>query len=144
GDITNEGVEISLGWSDNIGDSDFRYSITPNFSYNKNKVESIGDSFNFQLTGNGGVNRTTSGESIGYFYGYRQTGIYQSIAELENTPAWANSLPGDIAYADLNGDGVITDADRENLGSPFPDYNYGLNISLNYKKFDFLIEGQGV
>src|SRR5690606_27955851 len=98
GDITNKGVEISLGWSDNIGDSDFRYSITPNFSYNKNKVESIGDSFNFQLTGNGGVNRTTSGESIGYFYGYRQTGIYQSIAELENTPAWANSLPGDIAY----------------------------------------------
>jgi TonB-linked SusC/RagA family outer membrane protein len=144
GDITNKGVEISLGWSDKIGDSDFSYSVTPNFSYNKNMVESIGDRFDFQLTGNGGVNRTTTGESIGYFYGYRQIGIYQSTADLERTPAWANSLPGDISYADLNGDGAITEADREKLGSPFPDYNYGLNISLGYKKFDFLLEGQGV
>src|SRR5690606_1541139 len=39
---------------------------------------------------------------------------------------------------------AITEADREKLGSPFPDYNYGLNISLGYKKFDFLLEGQGV
>src|SRR5690606_38633213 len=116
-----------------IGDSDFSYSVTPNFSYNKNMVESIGDRFDFQLTGNGGVNRTTTGESIGYFYGYRQIGIYQSTADLERTPAWANSLPGDISYADLNGDGAITEADREKLGSPFPDYNYGLNISLGYK-----------
>jgi TonB-linked SusC/RagA family outer membrane protein len=144
GDITNKGVEISLGWTDKIGDSDFTYSINPNFSYNKNTVESIGDNFNFELTGNGGVNRTTSGESIGYFYGYRQVGIYQSTADLGNMPAWSNSLPGDIAYADLNGDGVITDADRENLGSPFPDYNYGINVSLGYKKFDVVLEGQGV
>ncbi len=145
GDITNKGVEITLGWSDKIADSDFSYSINPNFTYNKNEVESIGDNFNFEiLRGAGVTHKTTSGQSIGHFYGYRQVGIYQSTADLERSPAWGNSLPGDIAYADLNGDGVITTADRENIGSPFPDYNYGINVSLGYKKFDVILEGQGV
>lgn len=143
GTISNKGLELSFGWRDRIG-SDFTYSITPNISYNKNNVESIGDNFNFQITGNGGVNRTTSGESIGYFYGYKQIGVYQSTADMDKMATLSNSLPGDIAYADLDGDGKITDADRTNLGSPFPDYNYGLNVSVAYKGFDMTVEGQGV
>lgn len=142
GTISNKGIELSLGWRDKIGD--FTYSFTPNFSYNKNNVKSIGDNFNFQISGNGGVNRTNSGQSIGYFYGYKQVGIYQSTADLDKMPSFNNSLPGDIAYADINGDGKITDADRTYLGSPFPDYNYGLNLSLGYKNFDVILEGQGV
>jgi len=142
GTISNKGVELNLAWRDKIGN--FSYSITPNASYNKNNVESIGDNFNFQILGNGGVNRTNSGESIGYFYGYRQVGVYQSTADLDKIPGFSNSLPGDIAFADINGDGVITDADRTNLGSPFPDYNYGINLSLAYKSFDVILEGQGV
>jgi TonB-linked SusC/RagA family outer membrane protein len=143
GDITNRGIEVALGWNDKIG-NDFKYSFSPNFSYNRNKVESIGNNFNFQLLGNGGANRTTSGEPIGYFFGYRQTGIIQSTADLDRTPAFGDSLPGDISYADTNGDGVITPADRVNLGNPFPNFNYGLNLSFSYKKFDAMIEGQGV
>lgn len=143
GSIANKGLEVALGWNDRIGD-DFTYSISPNFSYNSNNVESLGNDFNFTLTGNGGVNRTITGESIGHFYGYRQVGIYQSIADIENRPSFSNSLPGDVAYADLNGDGEITPADREILGSPSPDWNYGFNVNLGYKNFDFLIQGQGV
>ncbi|WP_395626280.1 SusC/RagA family TonB-linked outer membrane protein [Daejeonella sp.] len=142
GTISNKGLELSLAWRDKIGN--FSYSITPNISYNKNNVESIGDNFNFQITGNGGVNRTSSGESIGYFYGYKQVGVYQSTADLDKQPSFPNSLPGDIAFEDINADGKITDADRTNLGSPFPDYNYGLNLSLAYKSFDMIVEGQGV
>lgn len=143
GTINNRGIEVSLGWNDKIGEN-FTYSISPNFSYNKNKVESIGDNFNFQLTGNGGANRTVSGESIGYFYGYKQVGVYQSTADLDKMPGFANSLPGDIAYADIDGNGVITANDRTNLGSPFPDFNYGINLSLGFKNFDAIVEGQGV
>lgn len=142
GEITNKGIEVNLGWSDGIG-KDFKYSISGNFSYNKNKVEAIGDKFDFQITGNGGVNLTTTGQSIGYFYGYTQVGVYQSTADLAKIPALSNSLPGDIAYADINGDGVITPADRGNIGSPFPEYNFGANISLEYKGFDLDIQGQG-
>ncbi|TDO19720.1 SusC/RagA family TonB-linked outer membrane protein [Pedobacter duraquae] len=143
GKITNKGIEVSLGWNDKIG-SDFTYSISPNFSYNKNVVNSIGDNINFQILGNGGVNKTETGNSIGYFYGYKQTGIYQSTADLGKMPRMSNSLPGDIAYEDVNGDGVISPADRTYLGTPFPPYSYGLNVTMGYKGFDMQLEGQGV
>lgn len=143
GKITNRGIEIGLGWSDKIG-RDISYTINGNFSYNKNEVNSLGDKLDFSLVGNSGANLTKVGQSIGYFYGYRQIGIYQSTADLAKMPAFPNSLPGDIAYADTNGDGVITPADRTYLGTPFPVYNFGGNINLGYKDFDFQIELQGV
>ncbi|AFD05268.1 SusC/RagA family TonB-linked outer membrane protein [Solitalea canadensis] len=143
GSIDNRGVEISLSWEDKIG-SDFTYSINPNFSYNKNEVESIGNDINFQLIGNGGINLTETGRSVGYFYGYKQVGIYQTAADLAKMPHMQNSQPGDIAYEDINGDGVITNKDRTYLGTPFPTMNYGLNLSCSYKNFDAMIEGQGV
>ncbi|HUC83380.1 MAG TPA: SusC/RagA family TonB-linked outer membrane protein, partial [Flavisolibacter sp.] len=142
GKITNKGVEVTTGWNGQIG-RDFSYSASANFSYNKNVVNAIGDNFNFEIIGNGGVNLTRTGQSIGYFYGYRQIGIYQSTGDIAKMPAFANSLPGDIAYEDYNKDGIISAADRQYLGSPFPDYNFGGSIMLNYKNFDLGIEGQG-
>lgn len=143
GNISNRGVELSLGWRDVIG-KNFTYSISANGSYNKNNVESIGNNINFQLLGNGGVNKTETGQSVGYFYGYRQTGVYQSTADMDKMARFTNSLPGDIAYADINGDGAITPADRTYLGSPFPKFNFGFNVSLGYKNWDLVLEGQGV
>jgi TonB-linked SusC/RagA family outer membrane protein len=142
GKITNKGTEISLGWNDKLG-SELTYNISGNFSYNKNTVNSLGNVSNFQILGNGGINVTESGQSVGYFYGYRQTGIYQSTADLDKIPRMSTSLPGDIAYADLNGDGAITPADRAYLGTPFPPYSYGLNLGFSYKGFDATIQGQG-
>jgi hypothetical protein len=142
GKITNKGIEVNVGWNDKIG-KELTYNVSGNFSYNKNVVNAIGDNFDFQIIGNGGVNRTNTGYSIGYFYGYTQTGVYQSTADLAKLPAFPTSLPGDISYADTNGDGVITPADRTYLGSPFPAYNFGASFSLAYKGFDFEIEGQG-
>lgn len=143
GNISNRGIEITLGWQDKIG-KDFQYAVSSNFSYNKNNVKSIGNNINFQLLGNNGANKTETGNSIGYFYGYRQTGIYQSTADMDKMARMPNSLPGDIAYADVNGDGQITPADRTYLGTPFPTFNFGINISMSYKGFDAILEGQGV
>lgn len=142
GKITNKGIEVNAGWADNLG-KDLTYRVGANFSFNENVVNSIGDNFNFSIIGNGGANLTTTGESIGYFYGYTQVGVYQSTADLTKQAAFTNSLPGDVAYADRNGDGVLTPADRGYIGTPFPPYSYGANISLGYKGFDFEIEGQG-
>jgi TonB-linked SusC/RagA family outer membrane protein len=143
GSITNKGIEVTAGWNDRIG-KDLTYGISANMSYNQNNVKSIGDNINFQILGNAGVNKTETGQSIGYFYGYRQTGIYQTVADMDKKASFANSLPGDIAYADVNGDGVIDSKDRTYLGTPFPLYNFGANLSLGYKGFDFILEGQGV
>ena len=143
GSIDNKGIEISAGWKDNLG-KNFSYSVNGNFSVNKNDVESIGNNINFQILGNGGVNVTQTGYSIGYFYGYVQTGIYQTTAQLDKQPHMSSSAPGDIAYKDVNGDGKIDQNDRTYLGSPFPKYNFGGNISLTYKDFDLGIDLQGV
>lgn len=143
GKITNKGIEVSLGWNDKIG-SEFSYVINGNFSYNKNIVNSVGNTSNFQILGNGGINVTETGKSIGYFYGYKQTGIFQTSADIASKAAHADSAPGDISYEDLNGDGIISPLDRTYLGTPFPPYSYGLNLSMNYKGFDATIEGQGV
>jgi TonB-linked SusC/RagA family outer membrane protein len=142
GTITNRGIEVSLGWNDRIGEVTYR--LNGNLSYNHNRVESIGNNINFQILGNGGVNRTVTGESIGYFYGYRQTGIYQTVADLDKRAAFVNSLPGDIAYEDVNKDGKLDANDRTYLGTPFPVYNFGINLSFGYKGFDVVLEGQGV
>lgn len=140
GKITNKGVEVSAGWNAAFN-RDFTYGISANFAYNENVVNAIGDNLNFQIVR--GPNLTETGRSIGYFYGYRQVGIYQSTADLARQPAFPNSLPGDIAFADINGDGMITPADRTFLGTPFPPYMFGGTINLGYKGFDFLLEGQG-
>jgi hypothetical protein len=143
GKITNKGIEVALGWRDRIG-KDFTYNFGGNFSYNKNVVNSIGNVTNFQILGNGGINVTETGRSIGYFYGYKQVGIYQTTADLNTMAHLSNSLPGDIAYEDVNKDGQITPADRTYLGTPFPPYSYSLNLSMAYKGFDATVEGQGV
>lgn len=143
GTITNKGIELSLGWKDKIN-KDWSYSINANYSHNKNNVESIGNNINFQILGNGGVNKTQTGNSIGYFYGYVQTGVYQTVAQMDKIPTIAGALPGDIAYADINGDGIVDGNDRTYLGTPFPVNNFGLSFTLAYKGFDLLVEGQGV
>jgi outer membrane receptor protein involved in Fe transport len=100
GTISNKGVEVTLGWNDRVG-SDFTYRLNGNFSYNKNKVESIGPDISFEILGNAGVNKTVTGESIGFFYGYVQTGIYQTVADMDKMATMTSSLPGDISYADI-------------------------------------------
>jgi TonB-linked SusC/RagA family outer membrane protein len=142
GEINNRGVEFNAEWSDRIG-KDLTYRVAANISHNRNVVNSIGDNFNFSIIGNGGTNLTTTGKSIGYLYGYTQTGIYQTVADLAKRPSFVNSLPGDIAYADVNGDGALTPADRGYLGTPFPPYSFGGSLGLAYRGLDLEIELQG-
>jgi len=52
--------------------------------------------------------------------------------------------PGDIRFKDVNGDHVVDDADRTNIGSSIPKYYYGINLSLSYKNFDLSLLFQGV
>ena len=81
------------------------------------------------------------GLPIGYFYGFQTNGIFQNQAEVDAHPSQsalgAEAAPGDIRFVDVNGDGVIDFDDRTNLGNPIPDVTMGLNLSLDYKNFDF-------
>lgn len=64
----------------------------------------------------------------------------------------SNWAAGDIMYEDLNGDGVINEGkgtladsgDLSIIGNSTPRYNFGLNLDMKYKNFDFSIFLQGV
>jgi hypothetical protein len=138
GSIRNSGIELSAVYRQNIGD--LSLEIAPNFFTVNNEVLDIGP-----LPFINGVGaRTEVGNSIGEHYGWVYDGIFQNQEEIDNHAFQnANTAPGDIRYKDLDGDGTITDADREFLGSGLPTYNYGINIVARYKNFDFTIFAQG-
>lgn len=138
GSIKNSGVEFSANWRPRIGQ--LALSIAPNFYTVNNEVLDIGP-LDF-ISGTGA--RTEVGQPIGQHYGWVYDGIFQSQEEIDGAPFQnANTAPGDAKFLDLNGDEMITEADRQFLGSGMPTYYYGLNITAEFKNFDFTIFGQG-
>lgn len=152
-DLSNKGFELELGYNKKIGEFSFR--VAANGSLLKNNIDYLGDDKEFlggqTVTPQGlEVTRTKVGSAIGSFYGYRSDGLFQNQTQINNYKNSAggliqpNAKPGDIKFLDLNGDGLISDNDREIIGDPTPDFTYGLTFSANYKGFDFMVLGQGV
>ena len=116
GDVRNQGIEMSLNWSDHVGD--FTYGINLNLSHNKNEVTRIANSEgiihgspNILSEGTTEMYRAQEGYPIGYFYGYKTLGVFQNekqIAEYSGAKL-SGAAPGDLIFADMNGDGVIDD-----------------------------------
>lgn len=138
GSIENSGIELSANWRPRLGDLTF--SIAPNFYTVNNEVLDIGP-LEF-ISGTGA--RTEVGESVGQHYGWVYEGIFQNQSEIDGAAFQnANTAPGDIRFMDLDGDGEITEEDRQYLGQGMPTYYYGVNVTANYKNFDFTVFGQG-
>lgn len=144
GEVQNKGWEASAKWSDKIGD--FSYSIEGILFDNKNKVLKAGYSKNDTLIFKGNSDKIWyRGIAVDNYYGYKTDGYFQTQEEVDATEAkLPNTLPGDIKYVDLNGDGIINDKDKVNLGDPFPHMNYSVNINMRYRNWDFSVLGQGV
>jgi hypothetical protein len=62
--------------------------------------------------------------------------VFQNQAEIDSSPTRGGEEPGDLKYADLNGDGTITDEDKTFIGSPIPDVIYGFDVNLRYGALD--------
>ena len=159
GDVKNTGIEIALTWNDKIG-RDFSYNVGVNFATNKNEVTRIAND-NHYINGPSGVlsqgteyvYRAEEGKPIGYFYGMSYSGIWQNQEQIDaarnaGKAVLDNAQPGDCIWDDWNNDGVITYAegdacDRHEIGNPNPDVMLGINLGLNFKGFDFAINGAG-
>ncbi|KAA5826429.1 TonB-dependent receptor [Algibacter amylolyticus] len=143
GSVETSGFELALGYNDMEGD--FTWSANLNVGTSTNEVLSLGNLEAFEgaamKDGKGNISRTVVGESLFHFYGLVSDGIYQNQAEVDAVftanPGQTVVQPGDVRYKDLNGDGDITSEDRDILADPYPDFTYGLNLSANYKNFDF-------
>jgi TonB-linked SusC/RagA family outer membrane protein len=144
GSVENKGWEISAQWSDKKGD--FSYSLGGMLFDNRNKVLKAGYGANDTLIFKDNEDKVWyPGIALDNYYGYRSNGYFQTQEEVNSTTAkLPNTLPGDIRYVDQNGDGVINEMDRVDLGDPFPHLNYAVNVDLKYKRWDFTVMGQGV
>ena len=146
GTVRNMGVEFAVGYRGSFSE-DIGYRINYNITALQNEVLEVDNGSGFIEGGSFGVgqpapSRMEVGFPIGYFYGYKTDGIFQSQEEVNNHPSQAalgaEAQPGDIRFRDMNSDGVIDSDDRTNLGDPIPDFVMGLNISFSFKDFDFV------
>ncbi|MBV3401137.1 TonB-dependent receptor [Prevotella copri] len=129
GNVDSKGIEVSLNATP-VQTKDWEWNLSYNFTWQNMKVK------NLSLTQGGSQTNVKVGPSIdayqfqvlseGYepymFYVYHQ--LYDS----------ETGKPIEGAYADLNGDGEINDADLYRYHSPAPKYIMGLSTSLRYKQ----------
>ncbi|MFP9098729.1 SusC/RagA family TonB-linked outer membrane protein [Flavobacterium sp. RHBU_24] len=151
--MKNTGFEIEAAYRKNFGD--LHFTANGNFSTLKNTITDVGpgrdhldgptvQSYNYPIT------RSEVGSTYNGFYGFVNQGIFQNQAEIDGyksadgTAIQPDAKPGDFKWADLDGDGTITEKDRKYLGQPMPDFTYGLTLNFEYKGVDLTLFGQGV
>ena len=172
GSITNNGVELALNFNP-ISSEDIELSFGGNISFNKTKIVNL-DSQPLQGFYENGVltdrrfyygntisrgaifrypaNVFVEGEESSLFYGFKTDGIYQT----NDTDIIDGAVPGDVRIVDQltedtngdgildSGDGLIDEKDRTFLGNPNPDFVYGFNFDLKYKRWNLSALFNGV
>lgn len=144
-DIRNKGVELGLAWNDKAG-NDFEYRIGFNATFNKNNVEEVRGGIDLAEggLGNGEVTTyTVKGQPIGSFWVYQTEGIYQTQAEINGSPHFDGTRPGDFRYTDINKDGSLDTRDRIFVGSYQPKFYYGISGGIKWKQIDFSVDCYG-
>jgi TonB-linked SusC/RagA family outer membrane protein len=162
GKTSNEGFEATLS-TVNIDNNKFKWTTDFNIAFNKNKLDALtnGEDARYTFPPNFSDNWKSSGyiNRVNYpitqFYGYVYDGVYQysdfnklpngSYVLKSDLPTTSGLLgtaarqPGDAKYKDLNGDGIVNDADQTVIGTPIPSTTGGLSNNFNYKNFDLNI-----
>ena len=145
GSVYNEGFEIELS-THNIDHENFQWDTKFNMSYNQNKVLQLGKENTTVInTWNGGSYVLEVGKPMYYFYGLKCLGVWENQAEIDayynetgKTPKYngVDIVPGDLRHEDINGDGNITNDDRQYLGKPQADFVFGMTNSFTWGNWD--------
>jgi TonB-linked SusC/RagA family outer membrane protein len=162
--IRNRGIDAQLDGRI-LSSKDYDFTIGANFSANRNKVLDLGGASTIITNGaerSYKTHITMEGQPIGMFYGFKVLGIVREsdMANIEEDDKYYNEAtksfpegyklkgparslsqsiklqPGDLYFEDVNGDGVVDDDDKGIIGSPHPDFIYGLNMNGRYKSLD--------
>lgn len=143
--MVNSGLEFLVAYHNDNGA--VKFDVSANFATLNNEVTKLGVSNEPRTDGN---SRTEVGREVGSFYGYVSEGIFQTQDEIDlrvNDNGEIINQPGaqlgDIAYADLNNDGEITNLDQQFLGSGLPKYTFGLTARAEWKGIDLSVMAFG-
>lgn len=146
GVVVNQGIELGLDYQGQSGD--FKYDLGANIATLNNKMTAITIGSGAQKFGD--ITEARVGYPLGGFWLIKTDGIFQSNAAAaayvnkSGQPIQPNAQGGDIKFIDYNGDGQITNDDRQYLGSPFPKMTAGIRGYFTWKGFDLNILFQGV
>ena len=155
GTIENKGLELTVSGTP-FDNGRVNWHSEFQISWNRNKLVALDGQASSAIEGYGQwsdvVSRTEIGQSLYNFYGYVTDGVYKDLADIQNSPKPAKYPSdgktfsrtqtvwvGDMKYKDLNGDGVIDEKDRTNIGSPMPKFTFGWTNTITYKDFDLSI-----
>lgn len=143
GEMENRGLEFNVGYRKTT-DYGFKYDITANIGTYRNKITKLPATVAANGTFGGNGVKSVIGHPMGAQVGYVADGIFKSQEEIDNHAKQEGAGLGRIRWKDLDGNGVITEADQDWIYNPVPDFTYGFNIYLEYKNFDFTAFFQGV
>jgi TonB-linked SusC/RagA family outer membrane protein len=150
GEMQNQGIDFSISTRNLVGK--FIWTTSLNLSTYQNKVTDIQGlsaegkvQFDFFT-----VTKTVAGQPIGQFFGYKTDGIFRNLIDLAKSPRQfgrrigevGNAL-GDVKFVDVNEDGKVDEKDLTYIGSPHPDFTFGLTNTFSYGGFDMSIFLQG-
>jgi TonB-linked SusC/RagA family outer membrane protein len=137
GEMMSHGIELQLGFRENIGQVTYR--ISANYSFNDNEI------IFFDEVPQAELYQKLEGRQIGSELVYHAIGIYRTQADLDANVSYPRASLGSLIFADLNGDGVIDGNDRYRYNiNPFPRSQFGMTVGFEYKSFDLtmLLQGQ--
>ena len=140
--LRNWGMEFSVGYRKDFA-CGLGIDVTANADFFRNRVTYLPSTTTGSYAHTTTEDLVQSRQPYGSIVGYVANGIFQNQAEVAAS-GQANARVGGLKYADLDGNGVITDADQTWIYDPVPKFSYGLNIALNYKNFDLSMFWQGV
>ncbi len=164
-DIRNNGFDLQVD-AKVINKRDMTFNVSGNITANKNKVRSLGGASAITVAGaerSYTTHITQEGQPIGMFYGLKVAGMVRqsdmaNIAAddavyIANNKSFPHGYvlkgpprsvgysstplsPGDLYFTDTNGDGVVNEADKGVIGTPYPKFTYGFNLNFSYKSYD--------
>jgi TonB-linked SusC/RagA family outer membrane protein len=147
GAVRNRGVELGITYKEEVIKG-LNITIGGNFTALENEVLSVNNDVGFVTGGSFGIgqdppSRFQAGKPMGFFFGLKTDGVFQTQQEVDAHATQANARPGELRFVDTNNDGVIDNNDRIDIGSPIPDVTFNFNFSAEYKNFDFNISAFG-
>jgi len=141
----SKGVDVAMNYNKSFGNSMF-LQLRGNFTYAANKFV-VYDETNYSPNE---TYRYHVGQPIKQTFGYIAERLFVDDAEAKNSPRQLSGTPGitygggDIKYRDINGDGLISEADQVPIGLPTsPEIIYGFGGTFGYKGFDISAFFQG-
>jgi hypothetical protein len=151
GSLKNTGIELQLN-TININNGNFNWNTAANISHTQNKILELGNEA--YLLNEGERNElylNKVGNPLIQYYGFKTDGVWLSQAQIDAAIAtgmsspFANAfVPGQLKVVDVDGNNIIDNNDRTGLGSPYPDFTWGMTNTITYNNFDISITFQGV